>query len=250
MREVTASGQTVDEAIRSALQQINLTRDEVQIEIIDEGKKGFLGIFGASRAVVKVSEKQILEEEKPLVNEPVVEETNTVKEKEEAVTSVVEELETKEEPRIDKSALIREARAYLTDVAKNMGAEVDVEVMEENNHITFTLTGDKLGILIGKRGRTLNSLQYLTQLVINKEGRKFQSVTVDAEGYRERRRETLYDLAHKMAEKALHIDKKVSLEPMPAYERKIIHSALQANDKVVTYSEGKEPHRYIVIKKA
>jgi len=237
VREVTASGQTVDEAIRSALQQISLTRDEVVIEIIDEGKKGFLGIFGASRAVVKVSEKQKVTEEKE-VNKPVPQVADTAKE-------VVEKVE-----QANNDELIEEARKYLIDVATNMGAAVDVEVVEQNNHLTFTLTGDKLGLLIGKRGRTLNSLQYLTQLIINKEGRKFQSVTVDAEGYRERRKETLIELAHKMADKALHIDKKVSLEPMPAYERKIIHSALQQNKQVATFSEGKEPHRYIVIRKA
>lgn len=237
MREVTASGETVDEAIRSALQQISLTRDEVVIEIIDEGKKGFLGIFGASRAVVKVSEKQ-KDTEKKEVNKPVPQ-----------VSDVVEEVVEKAEV-LNQDELIEEAKAYLIDVATNMGAAVEVEVVEQNNHLTFTLTGDKLGLLIGKRGRTLNSLQYLTQLVINKEGRKFQSVTVDAEGYRERRKETLIALAHKMADKTLHIDKKVSLEPMPAFERKIIHSALQQNNQVATYSEGKEPHRYIVIRKA
>src|SRR5699024_426348 len=163
--------------------------------------------------VVTVSEKKKVIEEKE-VNEPVLQASDTVEE-------VVEKAEVP-----NNEDLIEEARTYLIDVATNMGAAVDVNVVEQNNHLTFTLTGDKLGLLIGKRGRTLNSLQYLTQLVINKEGRKFQSVTVDAEGYRERRKETLIELAHKMADKALHIDQKVSLEPMPAYERKIIHSAL------------------------
>ncbi|MBO1004169.1 RNA-binding cell elongation regulator Jag/EloR [Pseudogracilibacillus auburnensis] len=203
MREVTASGQTVEEAIQSALEQLNITRDQVEIEVIDEGKKGFLGIFGSARAVVKVKEKK------------------------------------------DN---ISEAEAFLTNVAKNMGVDVTVTSMKEDNHVNFHLQGDKIAILIGKRGKTLNSLQYLTQLVLNKSGGQFHSVTVDAEGYRERRKETLVDLAHKMADKAGRINRKVALEPMPAYERKIIHSTLQELTGVTTYSEGVEPHRHVVIK--
>lgn len=203
MKEVTASGQTVDEAVQSALEQLNLPRDQVEIEIIDEGKKGFLGIFGASRAIVKVKEKK------------------------------------------DQ---IKEAQTFLENVAKNMGVDVEVKTTVDNNHVTYELSGLNIALLIGKRGKTLNSLQYLTHLVINKSGAQYYSVTVDAEGYRERRKETLIELAHKMAERAVRIKKKVALEPMPAFERKIIHSALQNSDKVTTYSDGEEPHRHIVIK--
>ena len=203
MREITASGQTVDEAVESALKQLNMSREDVEIDIIDEGKKGFLGIFGSSRAVVKVREVQ---------------------------------------------NRIEDAKIYLKDIAKSMGAEIDVEVLEAEKVVTFTLVGEKLGLLIGKRGRTLNSLQYLTQLVLNKDGHKFQSVIVDAEGYRQRREDTLIELARKMTEKSVQLNKKVSLEPMPAYERKIIHSALQETQTISTFSEGREPHRYIVIK--
>src|SRR5699024_3627355 len=203
VREITASGQTVDETIESALKQLNMSREDVEIDIIDEGKKGFLGIFGSSRAVVKVREVQ---------------------------------------------NRIEDAKIYLKDIAKSMGAEIDVEVLEAEKVVTFTLVGEKLGLLIGKRGRTLNSLQYLTQLVLNKDGHKFQSVIVDAEGYRQRREDTLIELARKMAEKSVQLNKKVSLEPMPAYERKIIHSALQETQTISTFSEGREPHRYIVIK--
>src|SRR5699024_11558387 len=100
------------------------------------------------------------------------------------------------------------------------------------------------------RGKTLNALQYLTQLVLNKDAESYQSVTVDAEGYRKRRKDTPVELSHKMRDKALRLNRKVALEPMPAYERKIIHSALQEMADVATYSDGKEPHRYIVIKPA
>lgn len=202
MREVTASGQTVEEAVQSALEQLNVSRDQVEIEVIDEGKKGFLGLFGSALAVVKVREKK------------------------------------------DN---IAETEEFLKNVAKNMGVEVDVQTKIEENHVTYQLSGENIAILIGKRGKTLNSLQYLTQLVLNKNGSQYHTVTVDAEGYRDRRKETLIDLAQKMSDKAIRINRKVALEPMPAFERKIIHSALQESSEVTTYSDGVEPHRHIVI---
>lgn len=202
MREITASGQTIDEAVQSALAQLNIAEDQAEIEVIDEGKKGFLGIFGSALAIVKVREKQ-----------------NN----------------------------IHEAEQFLMDITANMGINATIDTSVETDHVTFQINGDKIGLLIGKRGKTLNALQYLTKLVINKNGNHYYTVTVDAEGYRERRKETLEDLALKMKEKALRINGKVALEPMPAYERKIIHSKLQAEEGISTYSDGKEPHRYIVI---
>lgn len=203
MREVTASGHTIEDAVQSALGQLNMIADEVEIEIIDEGKKGFLGIFGATRSVVKVKEKH---------------------------------------------DVLAETELFLNNIAINMGVDVEIETNQLNNHVTFNLSGEKIAILIGKRGKTLNALQYLTQLVLNKNGGKYHTVTVDAEGYRNRREETLVDLAHKMSDKAKRLNRKVALEPMPAYERKIIHSTLQELGNVDTYSDGIEPHRYIVIK--
>jgi len=202
VREVTASGQTVEEAIQSALEQLNITQEEANIEVIDEGKKGFLGLFGSSISVVKVKEK-----------------TNRIEETEQ----------------------------YLNNIMKHLELDISIEKEIEDQHVTFNLTGDKIAILIGKRGKTLNALQYLTHLVLNKKNEEYYKVTVDAEGYRERREEVLVELAHKMAEKALYLKRKVMLEPMPAYERKIIHSTLQERNDVTTYSDGIEPHRSIII---
>ena len=202
MREVTASGQTVEEAIQSALEQLNITQEEANIEVIDEGKKGFLGLFGSSISVVKVKEK-----------------TNRIEETEQ----------------------------YLNNIMKHLELDISIEKEIEDQHVTFNLTGDKIAILIGKRGKTLNALQYLTHLVLNKKNEEYYKVTVDAEGYRERREEVLVELAHRMAEKALYLKRKVMLEPMPAYERKIIHSTLQERNDVTTYSDGIEPHRSIII---
>lgn len=166
----------------------------------------------------------------------------------EAVATVEDESEEEEidvESRI--AANIEEAEVFLQEVSENMGVEVEVETIIQDRHATFQLSGEKIAILIGKRGKTLNAIQYLTQLVVNKDGRHFRSVIVDAEGYRARREATLKELAQKMASKAIRIEGKVALEPMPAYERKIIHSSLQHSDEVSTYSDGVEPHRYIVI---
>ncbi|SFD71260.1 spoIIIJ-associated protein [Lentibacillus persicus] len=202
MREITASGQTVDEAVQSALEQLDTTRDHVEVEVIDEGRKGLLGVFGSKRAFVKVS----------------------------VLKNQVEEAET-----------------FLKEVIQNMNVEAEVSTTVVENHVTFDLSGEKIAVLIGKRGQTLNAIQYLVQLAINKDGSQYYSVTVDAEGYRERRKETLEALANKMADKALSYDKEVALEPMPAFERKIIHNVLQQNSRVSTHSDGAEPHRRIII---
>ncbi|AXI11047.1 protein jag [Oceanobacillus zhaokaii] len=203
MKQITASGQTVEEAVQSALEQLNTTKDQVEIDIIDEGKKGLLGIFGAKRAIVKVS----------LTKDPIV-----------------------------------EAEMYIKEVINNMNINVDVTTNVKGKHITFDLSGENIALLIGKRGQTLNALQYLVHLVLNKDKKAYYTVTLDAEGYRGRREETLETLALRMAEKALRLNKKVALEPMPSYERKIIHSKLQHHKSVSTYSDGVEPHRHIVIK--
>jgi len=204
VREVTASGQTVEQAVQSALEQLDTTRDQVEINVIDEGRKGFLSIFGSKPAIVRafIVKNQIEETEK-----------------------------------------------YIQEITKNMDVEVDITTTVKGNHVTFALNGEKIALLIGKRGQTLNALQYLVQLALNKDGKQYYSVTLDAEGYRGRRKETLESLAVKMAEKAKRINKKVALEPMPAFERKIIHSVLQSRDDVSTYSDGVEPHRHIVIMK-
>ncbi|UJL46408.1 protein jag [Virgibacillus sp. NKC19-16] len=202
MREITASGQTVEEAVQSALEQLDTTKDQVDIEVIDEGKKGLLG-FGSKRAIVKVT--------------------------------------------ISKDP-IQETENFIKEVTKHMNVDANISTTIEANHVTFELSGDNIAILIGKRGQTLNALQYLVHLALNKDNNQFYSVTLDAEGYRGRRKETLQSLASKMADKAIHLNKKVALEPMPAFERKIIHSSLQSRGDVSTYSDGDEPHRHIVIK--
>ena len=201
MKQITASGQTVDEAVQTALEQLNTTRDQVDIEIIDEGNKGIFGLFGSKPAVVNV----------------------TVRKNQ-----------------------VEEAENFIREVATHMNISIDIKTTVKDNHVTFELSGDKIALLIGRRGQTLNAFQYLIQLVINRSGQDFYRITLDAEGYRKRREETLIRLAERMGQKALQLNRKVKLEPMPPYERKIIHQSLQDKD-VKTYSEGVEPNRHIVI---
>jgi len=205
VKQITATGQTVEEAVKSALAQLKTTEDRTETQVIDEGKRGIFGIFGSRPAIVKVTVK------------------------------------------IDP---FEEATNYLKMVAKGLGAPAEVEVKKEGKQVHFILTGDKIALLIGKRGQTLNSLQYLTQLVMNRYSTQFYTVLVDAEDYRKRRNDTLVQLAERLAQKALKTGRDVALEPMPSYERKVIHTALMKNKKVKTFSDGSEPHRHIVISPA
>ena len=141
------------------------------------------------------------------------------------------------------------ARIFLNDVftAMNMTVVVDVAYNEESREMDIDLSGDEMGVLIGKRGQTLDSLQYLVSLVVNKESEDYIRVKVDTENYRKRRKETLENLAKNIAYKVKRTKRPVSLEPMNPYERRIIHSALQNDRYVTTHSEGDEPFRHVVV---
>ena len=138
---------------------------------------------------------------------------------------------------------------FLLDVFRDMGMKVEIEYVynEEDNALEMNLTGDEMGVLIGKRGQTLDSLQYLTSLVVNRSGEHYIRVKLDTENYRKRRKETLEALAKNIAYKVKRTRKSVSLEPMNPYERRIIHSALQQDNFVMTKSEGEEPYRHVVV---
>lgn len=236
MREITSTGSTVDEAVQAALEKLNAKKDEVEIRVIDEGKKGFLGIFGQKPAIVNV---KVLGEDKTH------EDFNPLKEAvSELFPKTSVDLEGNDEQEVDP---IDEAKSFLKDVLKNMGVQAFIQVKREKKTVYFNVEGEKLAILIGKRGQTLNSLQLLTQLVVNRYAKEYIQVVLDAENYRKRREETLSQLAQKLANKATKTKQEVSLEPMPSFERKVIHSALVRDNRVKTYSVGTEPNRYIVI---
>lgn len=202
MKQVTATGQTVAEAVKSALAQLQTTEDRADITIVDEGKRGLFGIFGSKPAIVKA---------------------------------------------VLKKDPIDEAKAFLKDIGEKMGASIEIKVEGSGRNLEFILSGEKIALLIGKRGQTLNSLQLLTQLVMNRHSDQYYNIILDAEDYRKKRNDTLTQLAERLAQKAIKTGQTVSLEPMPSYERKVIHTALASNKKIKTYSSGNDPHRHLVI---
>ncbi|WP_352399795.1 RNA-binding cell elongation regulator Jag/EloR [Anaerotignum sp.] len=202
MDEIRKSGKSVDEAIAAALAELDASKEDVSITVLEEGSKGFLGVFGGKDAVVLV--KKNFNPEKAAEN-------------------------------------------FLREVFLSMGLIVKIETQIKDKHLLINLTGEDMGILIGKRGQTLDALQYLVNLVVNKNSNSYVSVMLDTENYRQRRRETLETLAFNLAKKVKHTKKNVVLEPMNPYERRIIHSALQNDRFVTTYSEGEEPYRNVVI---
>ncbi|MDQ0429168.1 spoIIIJ-associated protein [Planomicrobium stackebrandtii] len=239
MKQITQTGPTVESAISEALEKLQVTREEVKIEVIQEEKKGFFG-FGAKKAEVEVTviEKTPLPEKAEKAVE--IHETSEV--------PPVKEGEEEEVPAVSNEQAIQETKNYIQSIAKGMKIE-DLSITHEHRgkKVSFYLESEKVAMLIGKRGQTLNSLQQLAQLVANKYSNQFMMVQLDAENYRERRQETLEQLADRMADKAIRTGGRVQFEPMPSYERKVIHQALSRRLDIDTYSEGKDPNRYLVI---
>ena len=149
----------------------------------------------------------------------------------------------------EKAASGLEADAFLNGIFERMGVPAKAEAREEEDAVRINITGDSTGVLIGRRGETLDALQYLTSLVVNKQKEEYVRVVVDTENYRAKREETLVKLANRIAAKVAKTGKRVVLEPMNPYERRILHSTLQNNPKVETVSEGEEPYRKVVIKR-
>ena len=205
VKSIVKSAKTIEDAISLGLSELNVERDQVEVNILEEPTKKFFGLFGSTEAKVELT----------VLNNP--------------------------------SAI---AEDFLNSVLEKMdiAANFKIECKKNNLFINITDINNKdKGIIIGKRGNTLDSLQYLLSLVVNKDCDKYIRITLDAGNYRGKREDTLKSLARKMAEKAKSIDRPVKLEPMSSYERRIIHATLQKQKDVKTYSEGKEPYRRIVI---
>ena len=244
MRYVETSGKTVDDAITAALLELGLPSEQVDIEILQESSKGVLGIFGAKEARIRATAKAVPVEEELFsekAEEPVKEEAKPVQqEKAQQETPYV--MDTLVEDRLEA------AIEFLIPVLKKMGVEAEiVGEMEEADVLKLDIQGKGLGVIIGKRGNTLDSLQYLTALIANKKTQEHIKIKLDAENYREKRKQTLEKLAINLAKKVRKTNRRVALEPMNPYERRIIHSVLQSFDGVETHSEGEEPFRKVVI---
>lgn len=202
MQTVEKTGKTVEEAIELALSEMGISREEAEIDVIEQPIKGILGFLGTKPARVKV---------------------------------------------VVKNSPSRRARAFLDSIFKTMDLDADVTIRENENTVMVDLQGEKLGILIGRRGETLDALQYLMNLSVNKNLDSRKKIILDIEGYRQRREETLKNLAFKLADKARQRGRSVVLEPMNSLERRIIHTALQEAQDITTFSEGEEPYRKIII---
>ncbi len=194
-------GKTVEEAVELAVEDLNVSKTEIDIEVLEEPSKGFLGI-GSKLAKVRV----------------------TFKEKPEKI-----------------------AESFLEDIFKKMNINVKLKAIYNENNIEINVEGKDAGIIIGKRGHTLDSLQYLTSLVVNRNREKYVRIIINAENYRQKREKTLIDLANRLGSKVKSTGNSIRLEPMNPYERRIIHAALQDNSRISTRSEGEDPFRHVII---
>ncbi len=233
------SAKTVDDAITAACQDFFVTSDKLDYEVLEEGSSGFLGI-GAKPALIKARVKEDKEIVKESVKEPVKE---VLKEEKKFVK------ETAKVSNVDATEVEEAAKKFLGEVfdAMEMEVIVDAKYDDAEKALDVDMRGEEIGILIGKRGQTLDSLQYLVSLVVNRGQADYIRVKLDTENYRQRRKETLENLAKNIAYKVKRTKRPVSLEPMNPYERRIIHSALQNDRYVTTHSEGEEPFRRVVV---
>ena len=281
-------GDSIDQAVDLALRDMKLTREDVDVEVLEEPSKGFLGIIGNTLAKVRVTRKgAAVKEEKPKEERGFQPVEKKAPEKKAAPQEKKEEEPLKEDQKQDRrwkkntnkkplSELIdteesltpditaeevdfheqikelppceeHVALDFLRDVIKEMGLDLTMKAKANETNVYIELEGPDCGTIIGRRGQTLDALQYLTSLVVNKEHEDYIKVVIDAEDYRARREKTLEQLADKMAKKAIKSHRSLKLDPMNPYERKVIHATLQSNPKVTTRSEGQDPYRRVVI---
>ena len=249
---------TLEDAKTEASISLGVTSDRLDVIVVEEGSAGFLGI-GSKNAVIKArvkdeteiaAEAAVQEEAPKTVNTEQKASASKVENKAEKAAEPVKEVkEKKSSANVDEDQLQKIAKSFLEDVFKAMNMEVVIKTSydKEESSLNIDLAGAEMGVLIGKRGQTLDSLQYLVSLVVNKDMDGYIRVKVDTENYRERRAKTLENLARNVAFKVKRTRRSVELEPMNPYERRIIHSALQNDRYVTTYSEGEEPYRHVVV---
>lgn len=312
MRSTVVSAKTVEECVNKALDKLQANRNEVNIEVINEAKQGFLGLFGAKDAVVRVSLKDDVKEKgtgdfvknilnsdsnsveteqkedtKVIEDKKIVEEVEETKstedDKEEIVEKSVETVESEEVTEVEESVKSEEdseeereseeiseeetesdvtidrndelfitSKNFLKQMIEDMGIDCDIESRTEGNMIKFNIMCSEesdIGIIIGKRGETLDSLQYIVNLVTNRNSDTYIRVILDCNQYRSKRERSLQKLARRLADKAVQTGRDIKLEPMNPYERRIIHTYLQNDENVNTFSQGNEPNRRVIIKR-
>ena len=252
-------GKSEEEAVELALNDLNIDKNKVKIIVLEKPSKGFLGI-GSRPAKVRVEiikenkkiEKSLSKPTNKTVEEKVVLKKEDIKQKKEIERKVVREKTyskkiSQNEPENLEIVTEHPALAFLKETTDKMGLTLELSARANEEHLYIDITGKDAGTIIGKRGQTLDAIQYLTSLVANKDNDKYLRVVVDAENYRAKREKTLEQLAERLAGKVVKTGKPVRLEPMNPYERMVIHATLQDEPEIVTKSEGDEPYRRVII---
>ncbi len=229
--EIEIKGKDVEDAVKKAAQELNTTKDNIEYTVIEESNKTLFSILAPKYAIIKA---KVIDETKCNIKT----QTAPVERKEREVIELTQE---------DKDLISEKIDSFLKEFLSAMELEFNHNIEFDNDNVKVVINGDNSGILIGYRGEILDALQTIINLAINKQIEKHVRIQVDTEGYREKRKKTLENLAHRIADNVVKSRKDITLEPMVAYERKIIHSTLQNNSKVETRSIGEEPYRKVVI---
>lgn len=232
MKKIVTSGKTIEEAVKQGLAKLGTTEDQVAVNVLEQPSRGFLGLIGVKEAKVELT---LLTETTPTAPPQ-----GNRSEDRQAVSSKENTEGAEQEP-------YEVAASFIRDVGESMGLSVDVQIVHQKDNTVLNISGNDLGVLIGRRGQTLDSLQYLTNIIANRYSDTFIRIVLDAENFRERRKKTLEDLAVRLAGRVVRTRKEVALEPMSPQERKVIHSKLQDHPEVKTFSKGDEPNRRVII---
>lgn len=262
LRKIEKTAKNVNEAVEAAAKELGVSAEEVGYEIIRESNKGLMKLLLGSEveisawvkaekekedkknAPVKKAEAKPVKKEAPVAEKKAPADAPESKQPESAPKKAKEK---EEEDIVIQKETIDDAKYFLSGILDKVGLKHELHVKLERNEIKIVITGDKMGLLIGNHGKTLDSLQFLTNLYVNKHKKNYIKVSIDTENYRKKREETLINLARSLARNVLKTGKSASLEPMSANQRRVIHMALQNNPKVKTYSVGEEPRRRVVI---
>ncbi|AWP30332.1 single-stranded nucleic acid binding R3H domain protein [Paenibacillus vortex V453] len=255
MSKIVATGKTIEDAVAQGLARWGVSQDRVSVQVLSQPSRGFLGLFGVKEAKVELT---LLPDhaggDSPVKEAPSNTQAASAKEVQISHTSVMTPetaVTTKAEgpgaAYIEGKDPYQEAIAFLLDTGQAMGLDITVELEKGKDYATLQISGAGLGLMIGRRGQTLDALQYLANIVANRYSDSYLRIVLDAENFRDRRRKTLEDLADRLAGRVLKTRKEIVLEPMPAAERKVIHAKLQSHGAVKTYSKGEEPNRRVVI---
>lgn len=276
-KTIEKTGKTVEDALRAALSELGVNESEVDVEVLETPSKGIFGFFGTKPARLKVTVKEIPapksepEPEEKVVSEPptvvnfrVVPSLDTLPKVdaefvEESAVEKVDNVETdsavanvenepvKEEVPFDREKVIERAKTFLTELFKAINVDLTINVREVDDNVILDLQEKDSSMIIGKRGQTIDALQYLTNLAANRSSEEKVRFILDVENYRERREETIIKLAKSVADRVIRIRQDVKMEPMSRHERRIVHTTLQENKRVETHSHGEEPYRYVVV---